>query len=59
MVPVSNPSGSMSRSVGDWVWPDPSKPGEAQFVLCDEREVKLWDLLEQSGQSTCDELTAA
>jgi hypothetical protein len=59
MVPVSSPSGSTSGLVGEWVWPDPSKPGEARFVLCDEREVKLWDLVEQSGQSACDELTTA
>jgi hypothetical protein len=39
MVPVSSP-------VGEWVWPDPSNSGEAQFVLRDKREVKLWDLLE-------------
>jgi hypothetical protein len=38
------------------VWPDLSKPGEAQFVLRDEREMKLWDLLEQSGLSAYGEL---
>jgi hypothetical protein len=58
MVPVSYPSGSTSRSVREWVWLNPSKPGEARFVLCDEREVKLWDRLEQSRQLDCDELTA-
>jgi hypothetical protein len=47
MVPISSPSGSTSRSVGERVWPDPSKPSEAQFVLCNEQEVKLWDLLIQ------------
>jgi hypothetical protein len=52
MVSVSSPSGSTSGSVREWVWPDPSKPGEARFVL-------LWDLLEQCGQSACGELTAA
>jgi hypothetical protein len=39
------------------VWPDPSNPGEAQFILHDEREVKLWDPLEPSEQSACGELT--
>jgi hypothetical protein len=29
MVPISSPSGSTSGSVGEWAWPDPSKPGEA------------------------------
>jgi hypothetical protein len=57
MVPISSPSSSTNGSLGEWVWLDPSKPGEAQFVLRDEREVKLWDLLEQRWQSACDELT--
>jgi hypothetical protein len=46
MVPVSSQPGPTSRPVEEWVWPDPSNPGEAQFILCDEWEVKLWDLLE-------------
>jgi hypothetical protein len=28
-----------------------------KFVLCDEREVKLWDLLKRSGQPAYGELT--
>jgi hypothetical protein len=50
MVPVSSPPDPTSGPVGEWVWPDPSNPGEARFVLRDEQEVKLWDLLKQSGQ---------
>jgi hypothetical protein len=46
MVPISSPSSSTSGLVGEWVWPDPSKLGEARFVLHDEWEVKLWDFLE-------------
>jgi hypothetical protein len=49
----------MSRSFGEWVWPNPRKPGEARFVLRDEREVKLWDLLKQSGKWACGELAAS
>jgi hypothetical protein len=49
MVRVSNPPIPMSGPVGEWVWPNPSNPGEVRFIPCDEREIKLWDLLKQSG----------
>jgi hypothetical protein len=49
---------SNERVVGEWVWPDPSKSGEARFILHDERQVKLWELLEQVGQSAYGELAA-
>ena len=29
------------------VWPCPSELGKAQFILCDEEEVKLWHLLRE------------
>jgi hypothetical protein len=39
------------------LWPDPSKPGEARFVLRDRQEEELWGRLEQSGVSADDDLT--
>ena len=33
------------------VWPCPSEPGKAWFVLRDEEEVKLWHLLRERGLS--------
>jgi hypothetical protein len=59
MVPTSRSSEPTSGSVGEWVGPDPSKPCKAQFVLRDQMEEELCDLLEQSGRSDCDELATA
>jgi hypothetical protein len=56
MVIASRLSGPVSRSVAEWVWPDPDKPGEARFVLRVHREEKLWGLLEWSKQSAYGEL---
>jgi hypothetical protein len=58
MVPVSSPPGPTNGPVGEWAWPDPSNPGEVRFVLRNEWEMKLWVLLERSGQSAYGELTA-
>ena len=33
------------------MWPCPSVPSKARFVLHDEEEVKLWHLLEERGLS--------
>jgi hypothetical protein len=35
MVLASKPSTSASWPISEWVWPDPSKPGEAWFILRD------------------------
>jgi hypothetical protein len=35
MVLASRSSASASWSIGEWVWPDSSKPGKAWFVLHD------------------------
>jgi hypothetical protein len=56
MVLASRSSGSASRSVAEWVWPNPGKPGEARFVLSNHWEEKLWGLLERSGQLAYGEL---
>jgi hypothetical protein len=48
-----------SRSVSEWVWPDPIKPGKARFVLHDQWEEELWDLLELSWRSACGKLATA
>jgi hypothetical protein len=49
MVLASKPSGYASGTVAKQVWPDPGKPGEARFVLHDNREEKLLGLLKRSG----------
>jgi hypothetical protein len=41
MVLASRSSGSPHESIAEWLWPDPSNPGEARFVLRDHREEKL------------------
>ena len=38
-------SSSGSRATHELVWPQPDEPRKAQFVLRDEEEVKLWELL--------------
>jgi hypothetical protein len=58
MVLASRSSKLTSRSVGEWVWLDPSKPGKAWLVLRDQWEEELWDLLKRSGRSACSELAA-
>jgi hypothetical protein len=59
MVLASRSPKSASWPVGEWAWPDPSKPGEARFVLQDRQEEELWGHLEQSRVSACNDLTAA
>ena len=44
-------SSSGSGVTCELVWPCPSELGKAQFVLCDEEEVKLWYLLGERGLS--------
>jgi hypothetical protein len=48
MVLASRPPESASWPVGEWAWPNPSKPDEARFVLRDQKEEELWGCLEQS-----------
>ena len=42
---------SGSRVTQELVWPCPSEPRKARFILCDEEEVKLWHLLKERGLS--------
>jgi hypothetical protein len=58
MILASKPSASANWLVDEWVWPHPSKPGEAQFILHDRQEKELWGCLEQSGVSAGNDLTA-
>ena len=44
-------SSSGSGATHELVWPCPSELGKAQFILCDEEEVKLWHLLGERGLS--------
>ena len=44
-------SSSGSGATHELVWPCPSDPGKARFILHDEEEVKLWRLLWERGLS--------
>jgi len=46
-------AGSSGRSwaTHELVWPHPSEPGKARFILRDEEEVNLWHLLGERGLS--------
>ena len=50
-------SSSGSGATRELVWPCPSEPGKAQFILHDEEEVKLWHLLRERGLSMESDLT--
>ena len=39
------------------MWPCLGEPGKARFILRDEEEVKLWDLLRERGLSMESDLT--
>jgi hypothetical protein len=54
---ASRLSASASWPVGEWVWPDLSKPGEARFVLCDRQDEELWGRLERSEILVGNDLT--
>jgi hypothetical protein len=57
MVLTSRPSRSASRSVSEWVWPNPSRLGKARYVLRDLQEGELLDHLKQHGVSAGSDLT--
>ena len=50
-------SSSRLRVTHELVWPYLSEPGKAQFILHDEKEVKLWHLLGERGLSMESDLT--
>lgn len=49
-------SSGESAVIHDLVWPHPSEPGKARFVLHDQEEVGLWHLLGERGLLTGSEL---
>ena len=40
-----------SEATHELVWPCPGEPRKARFILRDEEEVKLWQLLGERGLS--------
>ena len=44
-------SSSESGATRELVWPCPSKPGKARFILHDKKEVMHWHLLRERGLS--------
>ena len=48
---VAAGSSSGLRVTRKLVWPCPSDPRKARFVLCDDEEVALWHFLEERGLS--------
>ena len=49
MVRSSAGPSSGSRATTDLVWPCPSNPRKVWFILRDEEEVQLWDVLGGRG----------